>query len=85
MEQKGERYYSVKLLKGFRGVLEIVSDFATDAYRAVYAVRLGESIYVLHVFQKKSQWGSETPRRDIKLIRQRLQTAREIAKEEKGR
>ena len=84
MEQKGERYYTVKPLKGLRGVLEIVSDYATDTYRAVYAVKLGQSIYVLHAFQKKSKRGSEIPRQDLELIRRRLQTAREMARKEQG-
>ncbi|MCI5120304.1 MAG: hypothetical protein D3908_03750, partial [Candidatus Electrothrix sp. AUS4] len=26
----------------------------TDTYRAVYAVKLGDNIYVLHTFKKKS-------------------------------
>ena len=52
--QKGNKHPSVKPLLGFGGasVLEIVSNFATDAYRAVYTVRFEEAIYVLHVFQK---------------------------------
>jgi phage-related protein len=32
-------------------------------------------IYVLHAFQKKSKKGSETPKRDIELIRARLKLA----------
>ena len=34
------------------GVFEIRSDYRTDTYRAVYAVKLGERVYVLHCFQK---------------------------------
>jgi phage-related protein len=54
--QKGNKHPNVKPLLGFGGasVLEIVSNFATDAYRAVHAVRFEDAIYVLHVFQKKS-------------------------------
>ena len=33
------------------GVLEVVSDFDTNTYRAVYAVRFKEAVYVLHAFQ----------------------------------
>ena len=83
MEQTGERYYTAKPLKGLRGVLEIVSDYATDTYRAVYAVKLGESIYVLHAFQKKSKRGGRIPRQDLELIRRRLQMAREMEKGER--
>jgi phage-related protein len=32
-------------------------------------------IYVLHAFQKKSKKGSETPRRDIEVIKARLKVA----------
>jgi phage-related protein len=64
-------------LKGFggRSVLEIaVSDHA-GTYRAVYTVRFGDAIYVLHVFQKKSKSGIATPQKDIDLIRSRLAEA----------
>lgn len=81
MEQKGKRYYTAKPLKGFRGVFEIVSDYATDTYRAVYAVKLGSKIYVLHVFQKKSKKGIAIPKKDVEVIRRRLQQARQMARE----
>lgn len=52
--QKGRKHPSVKPLKGFQGasILEVVSNFNTDTYRAVYTVRFQKAIYVLHVFQK---------------------------------
>ncbi|MGH9893445.1 MAG: type II toxin-antitoxin system RelE/ParE family toxin, partial [bacterium] len=46
--------------------------------RAVYTVRFEEAVYVLHVFQKKSHRGRETPKADIDLIRQRLRDAKLI-------
>lgn len=50
------------------GACEIrVWDFA-GAFRAVYVTRFIEAIYVLHVFQKKSQ---RTAAPDIALARQR--------------
>ena len=51
----------------------------TDTYRAVYAVNLGDAIYMLHVFQKKSKRGSETPKPDMDAIRARLKQAQEEA------
>ncbi|HYM12366.1 MAG TPA: type II toxin-antitoxin system RelE/ParE family toxin [Bryobacterales bacterium] len=36
---------------------------------------LGDAVYVLHAFQKKSTKGISTPRRDIELIRERLKRA----------
>jgi phage-related protein len=41
---------------------------------------LGDYIYVLHAFQKKSKKGISTPKEDVDLIKQRLADAKEIAK-----
>ena len=46
-----------------------------NAYRAVFSVRFAEAVYVLHAFQKKSPTGIRTAKRDIDLIRQRLNAA----------
>jgi phage-related protein len=82
--QKGELDKSIKPLKGLGGVCEIRTDYDSDTYRAVYVVNIGDVIYVLHVFKKKSKQGSETPKRDIELIRSRLKTAKEDANEREG-
>lgn len=71
-----------KPLRGLSGVIEIVTNFDKNTYRTVYAAKLSDRIYVLHVFQKKSKSGIKTPREDIDLIRRRLQTAKLIAKGE---
>ena len=60
------------------GVFEIVARYDTNTYRAVYTVKIGENIYVLHVFQKKSTRGIRTPKREIDLIKQRLRIAQEM-------
>ncbi len=75
--QYGLKPLSAKPLRGYGGatVLEVVEDFHTDTYRAVYTVRFEGVIYVLHVFQKKSKHGSATPQADLNLIKQRLQKA----------
>lgn len=52
--------------------MEIVAPFDGNTWRAVYTVRLGDAIYVLHAFQKKSKRGVSTPRREIEIIRSRL-------------
>lgn len=67
---------------GFGGadVLEVVEDFRSDTYRAVYTVKFGDAVYVLHCFQKKSSHGIGTPRPDIDLIRERLKAAEAHAK-----
>jgi len=75
--QKGFKAPTAKPLRGFggAGVLEIVEDFQTNTYRAVYTLKLGDSVYVLHAFQKKSKNGRATPKPDIDLIKRRLKAA----------
>ena len=63
-------------------MLEVVEDYATDTYRAVYTVRFSDAVFVLHCFQKKSTKGSETPKPDMELIRKRLDDARRLAEGE---
>lgn len=77
LAQGGEKPDKAKPLKGFRGagVLEIIENYDTDTYRAIYTVRFAEVVYVLHVFQKKSRSGIATPVRDLDLIARRLKTA----------
>jgi phage-related protein len=77
--QWGEKHSNAKPLKGFKGasLLEFVQDFDGDTYRAVYTVKFEEVVYVLHVFQKKSKRGIETPKQDIELIETRLKRAKE--------
>lgn len=78
--QNGAKHPSAKPLKGFDigGVFEIVENFLSDTYRAVYAVKLGNKIYVLHCFQKKSTQGIKTPQKEINIIKSRLKIAQEI-------
>ena len=75
--QLGSRSPKAKPLSGFGGasVLEIVENFDGDTYRAIYTVRFQEVIYVLHVFQKKSRHGIQTPQKDMDLVRVRLKQA----------
>lgn len=80
LAQAGAKHVDAKPLKGFSGagVLEVVEDYAGDTYRTVYTVRLGDVVYVLHAFQKKSKCGVATPRQEIELVRARLRRAEEI-------
>jgi phage-related protein len=64
------------------GVIEIAVRHEGDAFRTVVAVQLGERIFVLHAFQKKSKRGIATPRPDVDLIKQRYAEARELARDE---
>jgi phage-related protein len=74
--QFGGKAPTAKPWKGLGpGVLEIVESHQGNAYRAVYAVRFEEAVYVLHAFQKKSPSGIRTDKRDVDLVEQRLKLA----------
>jgi len=59
------------------GVLEIALPYRGDAYRVVYALQLGDAIWVVHTFQKRSMQGIKTPKREIDLIEERLARLKE--------
>jgi phage-related protein len=76
LAQTGLHPPSAKMLKGIGpGVLELVEEFAGDAYRTVYAVCFDEAVYVLHCFKKKSKSGIKTPQVEIDLVKRRLRDA----------
>ena len=54
------------------GVFEVALRYRTDAFRTVYALQLGDAVWVLHAFQKKAKQGIKMPKKDIDLIRERL-------------
>lgn len=86
--QEGYKHPGAKPLHGFGGasVLEIIEDHDGDTYRAVYTVRFKTRLYVLHCFQKKSKKGSDTPKPDISVIKERLKQAEQLeAQEQKQR
>ena len=62
------------------GIFEIALAFQGDAFRVVYAVQLGDDIWVIHAFQKKSTQGIKTPKREIDVIKKRLKRLKEIVK-----
>ena len=86
LAQIGLKYEQAKPLKGFgsAGVLEIAGSGGGSIYRAVYTVKIGDAVYVLHCFQKKSKSGIATPKQDMELIRERLKEAESHAKESKN-
>ena len=77
--QGGGKAINVTPMLGFNGagVLEVISNFDGDTFRAVYTVRFGEAIYVLHAFKKKSVRGIATPKKELKLIERRLELAKQ--------
>src|SRR6266498_343361 len=60
------------------GVFEIALAFRGNAFRVVYAVQLGNDIWVVHTFQKKSTEGIKTPKHEIELIKDRLKKLKEM-------
>ncbi|MES2998027.1 MAG: type II toxin-antitoxin system RelE/ParE family toxin [Pseudomonadota bacterium] len=73
LAQKGEHYSKAKPFKGCgSGVYEIATEYDKNAYRSVYIVNLGDTIYIVHCFQKKSKRGIKTPKEEIDVIKQRL-------------
>jgi len=60
------------------GVLEIALPYRGDAFRVVYAVQLGDAVWVLHAFLKKSTQGIKTPQHEIELVKSRLKQVKEM-------
>lgn len=60
------------------GTYEIRIKERGDEYRVFYVAKFGDTIYVLHAFQKKSQ---KTPERHLNVARRRYKIAEEHANE----
>lgn len=76
---EGGKAEITKPMKGMgSGVFEIALPFRSDTFRVVYAVQLGDDIWVVHAFQKKSTQGIKTPKREIDLINDRLKRLKEM-------
>ncbi|WP_107717273.1 MULTISPECIES: type II toxin-antitoxin system RelE/ParE family toxin [unclassified Novosphingobium] len=60
------------------GVWELAIKERGDAYRVVYALQLGDDIWVVHAFQKKSTKGISTPRHEIDLVRERIKRLKDV-------
>jgi phage-related protein len=60
------------------GVFEVAIRHRGDAFRAIYAVQIGDDIWVIDAFQKKSKSGIKTPQMDVDRIKQRLRRLKEM-------
>ena len=81
MAAEGGKADIAKPMHGFgSGMLEIALAYRGDAFRVVYAVQLADEIWVIHAFQKKSNQGIRTPKREIDLVKDRLKRLREALK-----
>lgn len=88
LAQHGEQAdYARRMHGDLHDVIEIraQNERGDSTFRGAYTTELGGIVYVLHVFQKKSKSGIETPKRDLDLIRQRLKQAREHYEQERRR
>jgi phage-related protein len=59
------------------GVFELALRRRGEAFRVVYAAQLGEALWVLHAFHKKSKKGIKTPPTELNVIRERLRRIKE--------
>ncbi len=83
--QVGLKHRDAKALRGLgASLLEVVSRYDGDTYRAVYTVRFKAAVYVLHAFQKKAKRGIATPKQEIDLVRRRLRAAEQHYSENYG-
>ena len=60
------------------GVFEVALPYRGNAFRVVYAVQLGDDLWVVHAFQKKSTHGIKTLNHEIDLMKDRLKRLKEI-------
>jgi phage-related protein len=76
---EGGKARIAKPMKGLgAGVFEIALPYRGNAFRVVYAVQLGEDLWVIHAFQKKSTYGNKTPKHEVDLMKERLKRLKEI-------
>lgn len=76
--QGGKALYAKPFSGLGSGVFEIALPYMGNAFRVVYAVQIGESLWVIHAFQKKSAQGIKTPKHEIDLIKDRLKRLKEM-------
>lgn len=60
------------------GVWELALKERGDAYRVVYVLQVGDDIWVVHAFQKKSTKGISTLRHEIDLVRERIKRLKDM-------
>jgi phage-related protein len=78
---EGGKSDKAKPFKGVDGgVFEIALKHRGDAFRTLYAVKIGVDIWVIHAFQKKSKSGIKTPQMEVDLINERLKRLKEALK-----
>lgn len=85
--QRGKGHLDAKPMRGnLRDVIEIVveDDSRDRTYRTTCTTKIGQVVYVLHAFLKKSKTGISTPKPELDLIARRLKAARKHYEENYG-
>ena len=84
--QQGKHHPAARPLKGpkLSGVVEIRECYDRRTYRVMYITRLGDEVYVLCAFQKRSTSGIATPKHLLERVTARLQQARAIHAQRRG-
>jgi phage-related protein len=59
------------------GVFEVALTYSGNAFRVIYLVQIGDDLWVVHAFQKKSTQGTKTPKVEIDLIKDRIKRLKE--------
>ena len=79
LAQAGGKHQDAKALSGFgsAGVLEVVEDFRSDTYRAVYTVKFAGWVYSALLPEEESKSGIKTPKEDMDMINARLKAAKQ--------
>jgi phage-related protein len=86
MALRGETHEDAKLFRYHgSGVYEVVANHRNSTFREIYTVRYPEVVYVIHIFQKKSKKGIQTPKQEVDLIQKRLKWAEEHYRGEYGK
>jgi phage-related protein len=76
---EGGKASIAKPMKGLgSGVFEVALPYQGNAFRMVYAVQLGDDLWVVHAFQKKSKHGIKTPKNEIDVVKDRLKRLKEM-------
>jgi phage-related protein len=75
---EGEKADIAKHFKGVDGgVFEIAVKYRGNAFRSIYAVQIGDDVWVVDAFQKKSKSGIKTPQMDVNRIKERIKRLKE--------
>jgi phage-related protein len=75
---EGEKADIAKPFKGVDGgVFEIAVKYRGNAFRSIYAVQIGDDVWVVDAFQKKSKSGTKTPQMDVNRIKERIKRLKE--------